>query len=245
MDLEEAEQPKFKDMFQDLENIHLKSQGGLLSLYYEYRYKNFGFSTFARRWEYPWAIINADIKNGDRILDAGCGCSPLLLYLYKKGCICYGLDNKFSYEINPLSFCTRKNKIAQKLSRHYPFYFWINPHGTEGLCNPAKTLGFKVNYIKGDMISLPFNDNSFDRIFCISVLEHLSKEDILKAAKEFNRILKIEGLIILTVDCWGTGLLWQDFIQASGLSLFGESAFGPPPTGKHAYEVVGFVLRKE
>ena len=43
----------------------------------------------------------------------------------------------------------------------------------------------------------------------------------------------------------GTELLWQDFIKASRLSLFGESDFTLPPKGKCTYDVAGFVLIKQ
>lgn len=44
--------------------------------------------------------------------------------------------------------------------------------------------------------SLPFSDNSFDLIFCSEVLEHLI--DPFFTVKEFNRILKPSGKIIIT-----------------------------------------------
>lgn len=40
----------------------------------------------------------------------------------------------------------------------------------------------------------------FDKIFCLSVLEHLQEEDIEKALYEFKRILKDEGMLVLTID---------------------------------------------
>ena len=40
----------------------------------------------------------------------------------------------------------------------------------------------------------------FDRIFCISTLEHLPKNDIQKALKEFARKLAPNGLVIISVD---------------------------------------------
>lgn len=247
MDLEEARQPLFKEILKELDRLNFMSLGILFRLYYKYINKqiSFGISPITRHWEYPWAIINSEIRKGNRVLDAGCGDSPLLLYLYKKGYLCYGLDNKFSYEIIPLSSYKLKFKLILRLSKVYPFFFLFNPHRLEGLSNPAKALGFNIDYIKGNLTNLPFNDNTFNRIFCISVIEHLSEGDMFRAAEEFRRILKPQGLLIVTIDVWGTGLLWQDFIKASRLSLFGESDFTPPPKGKYSYDVVGFTLKKE
>jgi len=116
MDLEEARQPLFKEIFKELDRLNFMSFGILLSFYYKYINKqiNFGISPIARQWEYSWVIINSEIKKGDRVLDVG----------------------------------------------------------------------------------------------------------------------------------RGTGLLWQDFIKASRLSLFGESDFTSPPKDRYSYNVVGFVLRK-
>ncbi len=44
---------------------------------------------------------------------------------------------------------------------------------------------------------LAFKDSSFDRIVCFEVLEHLSSP--FKALKEFRRVLKNDGDVILSV----------------------------------------------
>ncbi|MFX1311331.1 MAG: class I SAM-dependent methyltransferase [Promethearchaeota archaeon] len=49
----------------------------------------------------------------------------------------------------------------------------------------------------GDLIKLPYKDESFDFISALDVLEHI-KNDTL-AASEISRILKKKGLLILTV----------------------------------------------
>jgi SAM-dependent methyltransferase len=49
----------------------------------------------------------------------------------------------------------------------------------------------------GDMISLPYRENSFDFISALDVLEHL-KDDII-AVSEMSRILKQGGIIVITV----------------------------------------------
>src|SRR5207245_292323 len=39
---------------------------------------------WSREWEYPWAILNAECKPGVRIVDLGCGGSPLLPNLARR-----------------------------------------------------------------------------------------------------------------------------------------------------------------
>ena len=50
--------------------------------------------------------------------------------------------------------------------------------------------------IVGDITNIPENDESFDVILCSEVLEHLP--DPIAALAEFKRLLKIEGILILT-----------------------------------------------
>jgi SAM-dependent methyltransferase len=49
--------------------------------------------------------------------------------------------------------------------------------------------------VKMDVHDIPFDDNSFDVVFCNHVLEHV--QDDLKACSEFNRVLKPSGWGIL------------------------------------------------
>ena len=51
--------------------------------------------------------------------------------------------------------------------------------------------------VKADILDLPFNDNSFDVVFCNHVLEHI--EDDKKAMQELYRVLKPNGMGIFQV----------------------------------------------
>ncbi|MHA7646448.1 class I SAM-dependent methyltransferase [Nitrosopumilus sp. S4] len=82
----------------------------------------------------------------------------------------------------------------------------------------AKYSGINLSYRVGDILNLEFEDNYFDRVFCISVIEHLEEEihngkyinnhkknfDV-KAIAELLRVLKPGGLLILTFD-WNEDL---------------------------------------
>ena len=55
-----------------------------------------------------------------------------------------------------------------------------------------------LNAIKADLNeSLPFKDRSFDVVFCSHTLEHVYSPLLL--LKEFNRVLKDSGLVIIAV----------------------------------------------
>jgi ubiquinone/menaquinone biosynthesis C-methylase UbiE len=77
----------------------------------------------------------------------------------------------------------------------------------------AKWNKVEVKYGLGDAIKLQFEDNSFDRVLCISVLEHLEEEKIddkyvnyhkqnldVIAIADMLRVLRPGGLLILTFD---------------------------------------------
>jgi len=54
--------------------------------------------------------------------------------------------------------------------------------------------------VNGDGTRLPFPDNSFDRIICSEVMEHIP--DDRAAAAELARVLKPGGIIAVTVPTW-------------------------------------------
>jgi SAM-dependent methyltransferase len=51
--------------------------------------------------------------------------------------------------------------------------------------------------VKADILDLPFDDNSFDVVFCNHVLEHI--EDDKKAMQELYRVLKPKGMGIFQI----------------------------------------------
>ncbi len=56
-----------------------------------------------------------------------------------------------------------------------------------------------LNFKKADVRSIPYEANFFDRVFCISVIEHIWDNPI-KSIKELLRVLKPGGLLAVTTD---------------------------------------------
>ena len=64
----------------------------------------------------------------------------------------------------------------------------------------------KCDYKIGDMLKLPYKDNSFDCILCRNVISHTDTEGIKKIINELKRVLKKDGECYLTLgskDTWG------------------------------------------
>jgi ubiquinone/menaquinone biosynthesis C-methylase UbiE len=58
----------------------------------------------------------------------------------------------------------------------------------------------KLDVTVGDVLNIPFNDNSFDNIISIAVIHHLQKEeDRIKALNEMIRVCKNNGKILISV----------------------------------------------
>ena len=55
----------------------------------------------------------------------------------------------------------------------------------------------KAQVYKADISNLPFKDDEVDGVYNLGVMEHFSKADILKILREFNRITKDGGKVIL------------------------------------------------
>lgn len=62
----------------------------------------------------------------------------------------------------------------------------------------AELEGIGCSFRVGDAEDLPYTDGYFDKIVCSSSLEHF-KNDV-KALKEMNRVLKLNGCVVLTAD---------------------------------------------
>lgn len=87
-----------------------------------------------------------------------------------------------------IKFCTHLNYVSQDFAQY-------DGKGN-GKALQNKTWDTSNLDIVSDITSIPEPDASFDAIMCIEVLEHLP-EPIL-ALKEFNRLLKPDGHLIIT-----------------------------------------------
>jgi ubiquinone/menaquinone biosynthesis C-methylase UbiE len=173
---------------------------------------------WSRPFEYAWAAEFAE--SGNVVLDAACGiCHPFKFYLADKCKKVHAVD------IDPR--ISEPDLIAAHIQEIF---------GEEAK-NEFLEKGMYVDIeAKNASISeLPYKNNMFDKVFCISVLEHIPDEKKLVVLKEFRRVLKNAGSIILTMDYSNKpeySMVTMDVIEAmaneAGLKLVGERISAVP-----------------
>ena len=123
------------------------------------------------------------LRDGDRILDLGCGEGRHVISAYTlKNIASIGVD------LSVKDLQTARNRFQAEF---------------EEKGNSRKSLAL----IAADGLSLPFADRSFDKIICAEVLEHVP--DHVAVIREINRVLKPGGFFVASVPrfypewiCW-------------------------------------------
>jgi ubiquinone/menaquinone biosynthesis C-methylase UbiE len=69
----------------------------------------------------------------------------------------------------------------------------------EDITRTFTNLGIKTNLQNGDVLKMPYPDNSFDSVLLISILEHLQPNQQDMAFKEIKRVLKPGGQLVYGV----------------------------------------------
>src|SRR4051794_27838915 len=101
----------------------------------------------SRLWEYPWALFEAQLEPGMRCADVGCGQSPLTLFLqHDARCEVVGFDPE----------------MGDAYTGHLC-------HGIP----PAFSRRTAIEFVASPAEQPDAEDDYFDRVFCISVIEHI------------------------------------------------------------------------
>jgi SAM-dependent methyltransferase len=127
-----------------------------------------------RRFEYPWAYDVSRLTPGMRVLEIGGGMAGFQFVLDKIGCQVVNIDPGMAAKEWPCN-----NVLMEKVNKRF---------GTR--VELRNTTIEKANLV----------DDSFDRAFSISVIEHLPAEDAKKVMFHAHRALKTGGLFVLTTD---------------------------------------------
>ncbi len=161
-------------------------------------------------WENVWTIHHSVVRSGHRVLDVGGASTPFSFFLAKMGCSVTVLDND-----------------------------WGNCGTIYNANHVAKKMGWDLRAADHDIAKpWPFRDQSFDHVFSICTIEHLTSPTRRFMMKEVGRVLKPGGIAAITM-CYDPnhqillvdkglrfGLrekLDADVIRPSGLTLYGNT----------------------
>ena len=121
------------------------------------------------------------------------------------------LSRKRTAKANSLLKKSKKEKILDIGCGSYPYFLlhtnFKNKYGVDPSLTKLKIENLKLK--KGDIAKqrLPFKDNLFDAVTMLAVFEHLDNERIPFVLKEINRVLKKDGMLVMT-----TPAPWSDII---------------------------------
>ncbi|MCC7429393.1 class I SAM-dependent methyltransferase [bacterium] len=118
----------------------------------------------------------AQIKKGEKVLDIGCGRGEVVFQTANLGAISTGID----YSESAINFAQKTRELHE---------------------NEIKS---RTNFICVNAEKLDFTDKTFDKIFLLDVVEHISKNELYTILREARRVLKKDGKLIIhsTPNVW-------------------------------------------
>ncbi|MDR6719461.1 class I SAM-dependent methyltransferase [Paenibacillus sp. 2003] len=137
---------------------------------------------WSRPYEYEWARRFA--RSDDVVLDAACGISHPFKFWLAENC-------------REVHACDWDERILSEEAIRLDIVSDFGEQAAQDL--PESTL-VRLHRAKANLAQLPYESGKFDRVFCISVLEHLDTGTMLRAFREFARVLKPNGQLIATFD---------------------------------------------
>ncbi len=167
------------------------------------------FSETRKKHLWPELLqLTRNIKNGDKILDVGCGSGRLLEALKDKKINYFGVDTS--------------EKLIKLAEEKYKSENYKLPRPRPAFAGRQITnYKFQVCDIL-ELSKIP--EISFDYVFSVAVLHHLPGEDLRVAAlKQLKNKIKPEGKIIITVwDLWSQKKFRKIIIRTELLKLFNK-----------------------
>lgn len=137
---------------------------------------------WSRPYEYEWARRFA--RPDDVVLDAACGISHPFKFWLAEHC-------------REVHACDWDERILSEEAIRLDIVSDFGEQAAQDL--PESTLA-RLHRAKANLAQLPYESGKFDRVFCISVLEHLDTGTMPRAFREFARVLKPNGQLIATFD---------------------------------------------
>ena len=209
-----------------------------------------GYGHGTRSWEYPWAVLSADLaRPGRKLLDVGGGGSPFAPWLAAQGHACTVIDPSLNEGLPALN--RRKGLLRNARSAVLRALTWsTGVRRAWGL--PAEGMRGGVLYMPCSATDIRLADATFDRVFCLSVLEHVPQADWARCMGELQRVLRPGGRLVVTLDMSradADARQYRRLVEACSLRLLGNADYAAPipeadALARHpdqAYETIGLV----
>jgi SAM-dependent methyltransferase len=116
------------------------------------------------------------VRPGDRVLDLGCGGGRHAYGAIRRGADVVALDFSLE-EVETVNATVAAMAAAGEIPT-----------------------GVTATAVRGDLLALPFPDDSFDKVIAAEVLEHIPADE--RAMAEIARVLKPGGQAAITVPRW-------------------------------------------
>jgi len=222
-----------------------------------------GYDHWSRAWEYPWAVLAASLGTGSlRVLDVGGGGSPFAPWLAAQGHEAHvvdpSLDQGRFFAWDPARGAWRN---ARTLAKQTAFRLagirtlWGLPRngaGDGGIGRTGEAASARLRYWPYAAHRLDFPAASFDRVFCLSVIEHIPRATWPACMSEFARVLKPGGRLVMTMDMEtdeANARLYRRLVESCPLRLQGDPEYAVPLDPAEAqrrhpgnrYETLGLV----
>ncbi|MCD1258799.1 class I SAM-dependent methyltransferase [Paenibacillus athensensis] len=173
-------------------------------------------SWWSRPYEYGWCC--SLVQPEDVALDAACGVPHPFKWMLGRVC---RQAHACDWDSRVLSPEAMLEEVARDI-------------GYEAARTVAAERFIETICAQADITRLPYKDEMFDKIFCISVLEHLHPADAGRALEEFHRTLKPGGLLLLTLDYPTVNLeAFDAAVRQSGLRFSGPVDYERPENAVH------------
>jgi len=174
LDMRECSDDEFKKIYGRMLEISLSQQPFWfrpLLKRSSFLQKSISHNHWSRNWEYPWAIIASAFKNNSyKTLDVGGGGSPFAIYLTECGYYSIVCDPSLNEGLNAVF---NNDKGIYRNIKSFIFHLILRLTGIKKLWGkPSKGKNDSAVYYPYSAEDVQFPDNYFDRVFCLSTMEH-------------------------------------------------------------------------